>query len=517
MSTEINNNEFNPFNSIALCISGGGYRAAAFGLGALSMFNQLGLLDKIEAISTVSGGTITGVKYVDSLIEERSFQEFYNGFFHWMKEDSLLEKAISNLESGKVWKRVENRHKRRNLINSFALVYRELSKHTIDDLNKVTKTHLNRVVFNASDFEYGQPFRFQKRSGTEKLGNYFSPWDLPADKIYLSDVLAASSCFPGGFEPMRFPGDFYRPDKGDDYSITLMDGGITDNQGISSFFTNSKSEKYNLYFVADVSSPYIKTPFRHRENFLLSLLGNLLSIWIVFPLIVICLLLFYLNWNIAFTALFTITFILILLRTTIDYLLANFLSKKGIKNKYPKIPLRYIPQYALDRLNSLLSMSNDVFLKSGRRAAYNNLYNEDQDDLRGKRITGTIYELRCERDFKSGRVEGKPEGMEEDEWIKLREKIGEIPESFKEIAKQASDFPTVLWFTEEQIKNDDLTNLVLCGQITTCFNIMSLIVSHYSGELTKGGMIRQIWDSALDTWRELSKNKLHIHEDVILP
>src|SRR5947207_99975 len=45
-------------NQIALCLSGGGYRAALFHLGALRRFNELGVLSKINTVSSVSGGSI---------------------------------------------------------------------------------------------------------------------------------------------------------------------------------------------------------------------------------------------------------------------------------------------------------------------------------------------------------------------------------------------------------------------------------------------------------------------------
>jgi hypothetical protein len=46
-----------PFGTIALCISGGGYRASTYGLGTIDMLDLLGLLDDVMLISTVSGGT----------------------------------------------------------------------------------------------------------------------------------------------------------------------------------------------------------------------------------------------------------------------------------------------------------------------------------------------------------------------------------------------------------------------------------------------------------------------------
>ena len=44
---------------IALCLSGGGYRAMLFHLGALWRLNELGYLKKLSRTSSVSGGSIT--------------------------------------------------------------------------------------------------------------------------------------------------------------------------------------------------------------------------------------------------------------------------------------------------------------------------------------------------------------------------------------------------------------------------------------------------------------------------
>jgi hypothetical protein len=46
-------------DEIGLCLSGGGYRAMLFHLGALWRLNELGLLSKLNRISSVSGGSIT--------------------------------------------------------------------------------------------------------------------------------------------------------------------------------------------------------------------------------------------------------------------------------------------------------------------------------------------------------------------------------------------------------------------------------------------------------------------------
>jgi len=48
-----------PRTGIALCLSGGGYRAMLFHLGALKRLNELDYLPKLDQVSSVSGGSIT--------------------------------------------------------------------------------------------------------------------------------------------------------------------------------------------------------------------------------------------------------------------------------------------------------------------------------------------------------------------------------------------------------------------------------------------------------------------------
>ncbi len=48
-----------PRPGLGLCLSGGGYRAMLFHLGALWRLNELGLLRRLVRISSVSGGSIT--------------------------------------------------------------------------------------------------------------------------------------------------------------------------------------------------------------------------------------------------------------------------------------------------------------------------------------------------------------------------------------------------------------------------------------------------------------------------
>ena len=74
-----------PFESIGFALSGGGFRAASYGLGVLSLMNfiktdrdkETTLLEKIKFVSSASGGTITLTMYMASLCAKMPFADFY--------------------------------------------------------------------------------------------------------------------------------------------------------------------------------------------------------------------------------------------------------------------------------------------------------------------------------------------------------------------------------------------------------------------------------------------------------
>ena len=125
-----------PFKDIALAFSGGGFRAAGFTLGTLSYLERIGLLSEVKAISSVSGGSITAVKYAQSLIDEQDFISFFKEYYLFLKEDTLADNAITDLNKKEVWDLPENSHKSVNAINSFAIQYNKFThQKTLDDFH----------------------------------------------------------------------------------------------------------------------------------------------------------------------------------------------------------------------------------------------------------------------------------------------------------------------------------------------------------------------------------------------
>ena len=54
-------------SGLALCLSGGGFRASLFHLGAVRRLNELGILSKVTTISSVSGGSILSAHLATTL------------------------------------------------------------------------------------------------------------------------------------------------------------------------------------------------------------------------------------------------------------------------------------------------------------------------------------------------------------------------------------------------------------------------------------------------------------------
>ena len=302
-----------PFKSIALTFSGGGFRAAAFSLGVLSYLNKVklknaegesSLLSHVNFIASTSGGTITNLMYSSYLFKSNdaseAFRLCFNKLYREMKGEALLEKATEILANSNKWNEKEV-SKQRNVINAFSRIYDEalFNGETFDVFWRGPLQRDFSVCFNSTEFTRGISFRFQHESdkGLFKLkGNryiHFKPSHTKVlAKLKLGDILAASSCFPSGFEPIIFPEDFAYTNQStkevltveelkdslalEDYylkeatitdSVALMDGGVTDNQALYSVMhaddrrRNDGIRPFDLIMINDVTS-YFMEPYK---------------------------------------------------------------------------------------------------------------------------------------------------------------------------------------------------------------------------------------------------------------
>lgn len=505
--------------NIALSFSGGGFRAAAYSLGCLSYLqrvkvNDTPLLHKVRYISSTSGGSITNLLYSSYLYNGKSFDQFYDDLDQMLEGEKLLADALGILKDQSKW---ENRpHKSVNIINAFSLAYDQLFKGEIfniyNDPNSLNP-HLEEICVNATEFTNGQAFRFQSQHSHKKIskgliGNHYIFFNRSgigsAIKLKLADILASSSCFPGGFEPMIFPKDYTHQtltaaelDKAITYKansftvapynsidflknpnfgkqIGLMDGGIADNQGIDAFIRADERRKnsFDLFLSCDVTSYFMDgftLPVHKRKWYdfislrIILVLSGLAALWL--PAMFFIFSKPWLPWQYITGTISGILLLLMILLFAVP-LLRNLGNKnkgtwKVTFNKYRKIflglSLGDLRQMVASRLKSVFMLSEDIYLKQIRRMYYSQIFADPKYNKRV--IQNTIYDLSRVK-FPSGQGSGKPL---------------QPSQLMVTTAEKARTMGTTLWFDANHTRDDIKRCIIATGQFTTCYNLLRFI------------------------------------------
>jgi len=561
----ITNQPSAPFGRIALSLSGGGFRAASYSLGTMSYLYRVrpgagteNLLDRVSFVSSTSGGTFAASLFALYARQGKAFPLVYRDLIAAMQGLDLLETALTCLNDDRLW---EPDGKQRNYINAFAMAYdQKLFKGAVfgvfDDHPDISKC---AVCFNSTEFYKGMSFRFQSgtaESHAVRLGNdyvYFDKAGNPAyRKLKLADIMAASSCFPAGFEPIDFPVDFtYRKENGDglsaqelenaifiaEYSgfkrylqpgeaIGLMDGGITDNQGLYSTMLADKRiapHAFDLIIVADVTSyfmdPYIPVPVLQepaaRKKSISYYLGRIAKTfrWIgvawlaslvlavagivtaalaktqplldvaylVTGLFLPATILLSVTWAMAKSNSLARLFLGALPSQQIRSLLSRFKLDRNFSPEVIQKMADYLSQTKLGSLEqmlkaraaSVLTLSMDVNLKETRRLIYEMFFSNHCWDNR--RVFNVVYELSsfntANREHRiNQRLHWTPSQEQKDS---LLNGLGLLAG----VAEEARCMGTTLWFDSRDSKADLLKKIVACGQFTTCVNLLEYIYS----------------------------------------
>lgn len=236
-------------SGLALCLSGGGFRASLFHLGALRRLAELGVLSKIDNLTSVSGGSITAAHLATSL---RSWPAPGDSFppdqFEGDVAGPLREFAghdIRTLPLAKWLLLPWNWLKTDTPIEAVTRRYeRDLTPLSLVDLPVRPG-----FILCATDVMYGVCWTFTRdKMGDYKVGTLPSPRDFS-----LGRAVAASSCFPPIFDAMRLRVGAGRipsgtvptaaSDAGAMEDIRLSDGGVYDNLGLEPVW---KSARYVL-------------------------------------------------------------------------------------------------------------------------------------------------------------------------------------------------------------------------------------------------------------------------------
>lgn len=263
----------------ALCLSGGGYRAALFHLGALWRLQQREWLADVELISSVSGGSIVAAWLARRYLELREGEA---SFADWCRQVDFRQAVVEpfravvarDIRSGAVLATLH-----RNWIAPSARVARLERAYArfLGDTRLADLPAAPRFVFCATDLTFGVNWEFSR----ERVGDYQAGYLKAPQRITLAEAVAASSSFPPVFGPVTFrlqPDDFrrgrYREDDADALrgAIELSDGGVYDNLG-----TEPALRQYRDVLVSDGGAPFGFRPGRHYLRRLLrytEVIGN---------------------------------------------------------------------------------------------------------------------------------------------------------------------------------------------------------------------------------------------------
>jgi NTE family protein len=231
---------------LGLCLSGGGYRAMLFHLGALWRLNEFGYLPLLKRVSSVSGGSITaavlGLKW-----DRLEFDEGGTGrSFEAEVVAPLRELAGHTLDA---WDILKGLTLPGAVADYMAAAYRD---HLFGDATLQDLPIEPRFVINATNVQSGALWRFMRPYMRDyRVGEVRNPG------VPLAVAVAASAAFPPFLSPLRLrldPASFSPPAGGAEdlhlepfmRDVVLTDGGVYDNLGLETVW-----KKYRTVLVSD--------------------------------------------------------------------------------------------------------------------------------------------------------------------------------------------------------------------------------------------------------------------------
>lgn len=229
-----------PEDGIGLCLSGGGYRAMTFHLGALVRLNEIGWLPRLTRVSSVSGGSLTAAALAMAWPDldfrdgvARRLGELVVDRIREVASQTIDERAIGIglLTPGSIGERV-------------AEAYRAelFGDRTLQDLPPEPAP---AFIINATNLATGVLFRFTRA--------YMADWRVGTIRnptTSLADAVAASSAFPPVLSPFELDlrGAEWETVDGNELTdggyrgrLALSDGGVYDNLGLETVWKRCRT------------------------------------------------------------------------------------------------------------------------------------------------------------------------------------------------------------------------------------------------------------------------------------
>lgn len=268
---------------VGLALSGGGFRASFFHLGVLARLAEMDALRSVEALSTVSGGSILGAHYylevqnllktkadsditrddyikivrqvqekflkgVQTNIKMQTFASVKDNFaFISGKSDYSRSHRLGEFYESRIYQQVDDQHAKDTPRTMPELL---ITPKDATDVKPFQPKYSNwkrrakapALIFNSSSINSGHNWQFTANSMGEPPSHINGEIDFNKRyrRVYYKDAptkelqnyrlgyaVAASACVPGMFEPLTITGLY------EGHTVRLVDGGVHDNQGVA--------------------------------------------------------------------------------------------------------------------------------------------------------------------------------------------------------------------------------------------------------------------------------------------
>jgi NTE family protein len=261
-----------PRDGVALCLSGGGYRAMLFHLGALWRLNELGQLPVLDRITSVSGGSIIAGALALAWPKLNFDGAGIARDFDAQVVQPVRKMAGVTVDAPSILKGLLSPG---SISDRVTACYRShlFGTATLQDLPERP-----RFVIHATNLQSKALWRFSREwMGDYRVGGIAHPATEPAVAV------AASSAFPPILSPVTLKLDAakYEPGSGEDLrrepftsNVLLADGGVYDNLGLETAWKNCRTVLVSDGGVAAAVEENPARDWARQTNRVLSLIDN---------------------------------------------------------------------------------------------------------------------------------------------------------------------------------------------------------------------------------------------------
>ena len=267
-----------PEEGMGLCLSGGGYRAMLFHVGAVWRLNEAGILAQLRRVSSVSGGSITAAwlalqwgklnfgqnRGVGVNFEKLIADPIRNLAHRTVDAESII---TGILLPGSIADKIENAYKK--------YLFGEASLSNLPDCSQNRAPHF---ILNATNVQTGSLWRFSRPyMGDYQIGLIRNP------NMSLAQAVAASSAFPPVLSPLTLDvdpaqfdpntyGKLFKKPYNDE--VVLSDGGVYDNLGLETVWKNFQTVLVSDAGMKMAAEPEPKGDWARHSIRILNLIDN---------------------------------------------------------------------------------------------------------------------------------------------------------------------------------------------------------------------------------------------------